>query len=258
MRITHPDRVIDASSGTTKMQLAEYYASVAEWILPQLKDRPVALVRAPDGIAGELFFQKNAGRLAIPGIVTLDKALTGQPVMIINNAKALIGAVQMSTVELHTWNATSVDLDKPDRFVLDLDPDPALPWKSMIEATQLTLTVLDELGLKAFLKTSGGKGIHLVVPLTRKQGWDEVKDFSHAIVSHMAKLLPDRFFCGVRTEKKPCRAYLHRLPAQRSGRHHYLRLRRAHPRRAAGVGADLSGGGCRAQGRQSMERAQRA
>ncbi|WP_166217015.1 DNA ligase D [Pseudomonas atagonensis] len=193
VRITHPDRVIDAVSGTTKMQLAEYYASVAEWILPQLKDRPVALVRAPDGIAGELFFQKNAEHLAIPGITTLDKDVTGQPVMLINNAEALIGAVQMSSVELHTWNATTVDLHKPDRFVLDLDPDPALPWKSMVEATALTLTVLDELGLKAFLKTSGGKGIHLVVPLTRKLGWDEVKDFSHAIVSHIAKLLPERF-----------------------------------------------------------------
>ena len=193
VRITHPDRVIDAVSGTTKMQLAEYYASVAEWILPQLNERPVALVRAPDGIAGELFFQKNAERLAIPGIETRDKELTGQPVMLINKPEALIGAVQMSTVELHTWNGTTVDLDKPDRFVLDLDPDPALPWKSMVEATALTLTVLDELGLKAFLKTSGGKGIHLVVPLTRKLGWDEVKDFSHAIVSHMAKLLPDRF-----------------------------------------------------------------
>ena len=193
VRITHPDRVIDASSGTTKMQLAEYYARVAEFILPELKDRPVALVRAPDGIAGELFFQKNAERLAIPGITTLDKDLTGQPVMMINNAEALIGAVQMSTVELHTWNATSDKLDKPDRFILDLDPDPALPWKSMVEATQLTLSVLDELGLKAFLKTSGGKGIHVVVPLTRKLGWDEVKEFSHAIVSHMAKLLPERF-----------------------------------------------------------------
>jgi bifunctional non-homologous end joining protein LigD len=193
VRITHPERVIDASSGTTKMQLAEYYASVADFILPELADRPVALVRAPDGIAGELFFQKNPERLAIPGITSLDKDLTGQPVMIINNAEALIGAVQMSTVELHTWNGTSVDLDKPDRFVLDLDPDPALPWKSMVEATQLTLSVLDELGLKAFLKTSGGKGIHIVVPITRKLGWDEVKGFSHAIVSHMAKLLPDRF-----------------------------------------------------------------
>ncbi|WP_248914215.1 DNA ligase D [Pseudomonas moorei] len=193
VRITHPDRVIDASSGTTKMQLAQYYASVAEWILPELKDRPVALVRAPDGIAGELFFQKNAERLAIPGITTLDPTLTGQPMMVINSAEALIGAVQMSMVELHTWNATSDNLDKPDRFVLDLDPDPALPWKRMVEATQLTLSILDELGLKAFLKTSGGKGIHLVVPLTRKLGWDEVKDFSHAIVSHMAKLLPERF-----------------------------------------------------------------
>ncbi|HEF4762674.1 TPA: DNA ligase D [Pseudomonas putida] len=193
VRITHPDRVIDTASGITKMQLAEYYASVAQWILPQLKERPVALVRAPDGIAGELFFQKNAERLAIPGITTLDPQLTGQPMMLINNAEALIGAVQMSTVELHTWNATSKDLDKPDRFVLDLDPDPALPWQRMIEATQLTLSVLDELGLKAFLKTSGGKGIHLVVPLTRKLGWDEVKDFSHGIVSHMANLLPERF-----------------------------------------------------------------
>ncbi|WP_334597737.1 DNA ligase D [Pseudomonas alvandae] len=193
VRITHPDRVIDASSGTTKMQLAEYYASVADFILPELADRPVALVRAPDGIAGELFFQKNPERLAIPGITSLDKDLTGQPIMIINNAEALIGAVQMSTVELHTWNGTSADLDKPDRFVLDLDPDPALPWKSMVEATQLTLSVLDELGLKAFLKTSGGKGIHIVVPITRKLGWDEVKGFSHAIVSHIAKLLPDRF-----------------------------------------------------------------
>jgi len=193
VRITHPDRVIDASSGTTKMQLAEYYANVADFILPELADRPVALVRAPDGIAGELFFQKNPERLAIPGITSLDKDLTGQPIMIINNAEALIGAVQMSTVELHTWNGTSVDLDKPDRFVLDLDPDPALPWKSMVEATQLTLSVLDELGLKAFLKTSGGKGIHIVVPITRKLGWDEVKGFSHAIVSHIAKLLPDRF-----------------------------------------------------------------
>ncbi|POF41702.1 DNA ligase D [Pseudomonas laurylsulfativorans] len=193
VRITHPDRVIDPDSGTTKLQLAQYYASVAEWILPELKDRPVALVRAPDGIGGELFFQKNAEHLAIPGITTLDKQLTGQPMMLINNAEALIGAVQMGTVELHTWNATSDNLDKPDRFVLDLDPDPALPWTRMVEATQLTLSVLDELGLKAFLKTSGGKGIHVVVPLTRKLGWDEVKDFSHAIVSHMANLLPERF-----------------------------------------------------------------
>jgi bifunctional non-homologous end joining protein LigD len=195
IRITHPERVIDATSGSTKMQLAEYYAWVSPWMLtpPHLKDRPVALVRAPEGIAGELFFQKNAERLAIPGIETMGKEYSGQPVMLINRVEALVGAVQMSTVEFHTWNATSADLERPNRFVLDLDPDPALPWKRMVEATQLTLTVLDELGLTSYLKTSGGKGIHIVAPLTPKASWDDVKEFSQAIVKHMAKLLPDRF-----------------------------------------------------------------
>ncbi|WP_263264554.1 DNA ligase D [Pseudomonas sp. RIT-PI-S] len=193
IRITHPDRVIDASSGTTKLQLAQYYAQITPWILPHLKQRPVALVRAPEGVAGELFFQKHAERLKIPGITSLGSEFSGQPVMIVDNPQALVGAVQMSTVEFHTWNATGKDGQHPDRFVLDLDPDPALPWKAMVEATQLTLTVLDELGLKTFLKTSGGKGIHIVVPLKPKDNWDSVKDFSQAIVKHLAKLLPDRF-----------------------------------------------------------------
>lgn len=195
IRITHPERVIDATSGSTKMQLAEYYAWVSQWMLtpPHLESRPVALVRAPEGIAGELFFQKNASRLAIPGIETMGKEYSGQPVMLINRVEALVGAVQMSAVEFHTWNATSADLERPNRFVLDLDPDPALPWKRMVEATQLTLTVLDELGLVSYLKTSGGKGIHIVVPLTPKASWEDVKAFSQAIVKHMAKLLPDRF-----------------------------------------------------------------
>ncbi|BBH46139.1 DNA ligase D [Pseudomonas sp. KU43P] len=192
LRLTHPDRVIDATSGITKREVAEYYAEVAPWILPQLKHRPVALVRAPEGLAGELFFQKNAGQLHIPNVLSYEKAEAGQAAMVINRADTLLGAVQMNMLELHTWNATDKDFDKPDRFVLDLDPDPALPWKAMLEATQLTLTLLDELGLKVFLKTSGGKGMHLIVPLTRRDGWDAVKDFSHAIVNYLAKLFPDR------------------------------------------------------------------
>ncbi|MGE8466723.1 MAG: DNA ligase D [Pseudomonas putida] len=192
LRLSHPDRVIDATRATTKRQVAEYYAQVSPWILPHLKNRPVALVRAPDGLGGELFFQKNAGQLHIPTMVSYDKKQAGQAAMVINRADTLLGAVQMNMLELHTWNATDKDFDKPDRFVLDLDPDPALPWKAMLEATQLTLTLLDALGLKVFLKTSGGKGIHIVVPLTRRAGWDEVKDFSHAIVNYLANLFPDR------------------------------------------------------------------
>ncbi|MCT8162452.1 MULTISPECIES: DNA ligase D [Pseudomonas] len=193
VRITHPERVIDPTSGLTKRDLAEYYAQVSPWLLPHLKDRPISLVRAPEGITGELFFQKNADRLAIPNITTVPKAEAGKAGMVINSVEALVGAVQMSTIELHSWNGTTSHLDQPDRFVLDLDPDPALPWKAMVEATQLTLVVLDALGLQSFLKTSGGKGIHIMVPLTPKASWEEVKSFSQAMVKYIAKLIPDRF-----------------------------------------------------------------
>ncbi|MNN40029.1 putative ATP-dependent DNA ligase YkoU [compost metagenome] len=99
----------------------------------------------------------------------------------------------MGAVEMHTWNASLVNLERPDRFILDLDPDPSLPWPRMIEATRLALALLDELGLVSFLKTSGGKGMHILVPLERRHDWQEVKDFAHAISKHMAKVMPKRF-----------------------------------------------------------------
>jgi bifunctional non-homologous end joining protein LigD len=178
-----------------KKQLAAYYESISEWILPFLRRRPVSLLRAPQGIEGEQFFQKHSERLAIAHIKQLDQTLDPghARLMEIDTASALIGAVQMGTIELHTWGATSDHIETPDLFVLDLDPDPALPWKAMLEAAQLTLSVLDELGLQAFVKTSGGKGLHLVVPLARRDGWETVKAFAKAIAQFMAQQLPERF-----------------------------------------------------------------
>ncbi|MBY8944793.1 DNA ligase D [Pseudomonas sp. SH10-3B] len=195
VNITHPERVIDPQSGTQKQQLAQFYEGISEWILPFLHHRPVSLLRAPEGIEGEQFFQKHAERLAIPNIKQLDPALDPghARLMEIDSTKALIGAVQMGTLELHTWGATSDKIETPDLFVLDLDPDPALPWKTMLEAAQLTLSVLDELGLDAFVKTSGGKGLHLVIPLARRDGWDTVKAFAKAIAQFMTEQLPERF-----------------------------------------------------------------
>lgn len=195
VRISHPQRLIDPSIQASKLELAEFHARYADLLLRDLRERPVSLVRGPDGIGGELFFQKHAARLKIPGIVQLDPALDpGHPPLLqIRSAEALVGAVQMGSIEFHTWNASLANLERPDRFVLDLDPDPALPWKRMLEATQLSLTLLDELGLRAFLKTSGGKGMHLLVPLERRHGWDEVKDFAQAISQHLARLMPERF-----------------------------------------------------------------
>ena len=195
VRISNAQRVIDEQSGFTKGDLAAFYAGICEQVMPQLSGRPVSLLRAPEGVGGQQFFQKHAERLAIPHIRHLDQALDPDhdPYMEVNNIKALVGAVQMGTVEFHSWGARSKDIDQPDRIILDLDPDPHLPWRSMLEATELVLALLDEMGLQSWLKTSGGKGIHIIMPLARHADWETVKAFSRAISTFMARQLPDRF-----------------------------------------------------------------
>ncbi|MGE8161564.1 DNA ligase D [Paraburkholderia sp. NPDC080076] len=194
VRISHPDRVIDKSSGARKIDLVQYYESVADWMLPHLQDRPVSLVRAPEDIGGELFFQKHSQKLSIPNVTQHPGLDPGHPALItVDTLKALVGAAQMGTVEFHTWNAVVSNIEKPDRVVFDLDPDASLGWDRMIEAAQLTRSLLEELGLKSFCKTSGGKGFHVVVPLAKQAGWDEVKDFSQAVAQHMAATLPKYF-----------------------------------------------------------------
>ncbi|MFM0201614.1 DNA ligase D [Paraburkholderia fungorum] len=194
VRVSHPDRVIDKSTGTRKIDLVQYYESVADWMLPHLRDRPVSLVRAPEDIGGELFFQKHSQKLSIPNVTQHPGLDPGHPPLItVDMLKALVGAAQMGTVEFHTWNAVVSNIEKPDRMVFDLDPDASLGWERMIEAAQLTRSLLEELGLTSFCKTSGGKGFHVVVPLAKQAGWDEVKAFSQAVAQHMATTLPKYF-----------------------------------------------------------------
>ena len=217
IRITHPDRIIDTQSGYTKLDLAEFYNAISRWILPHVQGRPVSLLRAPEGIAGEMFFQKHAERLTIPHIEHLDPSLDPghARLMEINSHQALVGAAQMGTIELHTWGATSNTIESPDRIVLDLDPDPALPWRSVIEATRLTQAVLDELGLDSYLKTSGGKGIHIVVPLAREYVWEYVKEFSKALSQFMAKQIPDRFVAKMGPQNRIGKIFIDYLRNQR-------------------------------------------
>ncbi|MDP2127756.1 MAG: DNA ligase D [Pseudohongiella sp.] len=193
--ISNPERVIDEKSGTQKIDLAAFYESIADWLLPHLKSRPVSLLRAPQGVSGEVFFQKHAENLSIPDVRHLDPSLDPghDSLLEITSVKALIGSVQMGTIEFHTWGATKEHIEKPDRITLDLDPDPELPWQKMIEATQLLCSVLDELGLQYYLKTSGGKGMHIIIPVARHLSWDAAKQFAKGISQFMAKQLPDRF-----------------------------------------------------------------
>jgi bifunctional non-homologous end joining protein LigD len=194
-RISNPERVIDPSTGLKKLDLVRYYESVADWILPHLRGRPVSLVRGPSGIDGELFFQKHGDTLAIPGITELDPGLwpDHDALLEIANAQALVGAAQMNVIELHTWNSTVAHIDAPDRVVFDLDPGEGVGWPQLQEAALLTRTLLEGLGLESWLKTSGGKGLHLVVPLAPRLGYDAVNGFARAAVEHLARTIPQRF-----------------------------------------------------------------
>ncbi|XYJ08900.1 DNA ligase D [Telluria sp. B2] len=195
MKVTHGERVIDAKTGTTKLDLIRYYALVGELMMEHLKGRPVSLVRAPAGVGGELFFQKHADVSKMPGVKHMDESLDpGHPPMLtIASVEGILSAAQWNVVEIHTQNATGKAYDKPDRMVFDLDPGEGVEWHTVQEAAQLMHAFLDELGLPNFLKTSGGKGLHVVVPIKGGRDWDTVKAFSQAIVKHLASTLPERF-----------------------------------------------------------------
>lgn len=195
VKITNPDRVIDPSTGFTKIDLIRYYSLVAPLMLEHLKGRPVSLVRAPDGISGQLFFQKHWEKENMPGVEQLDPDLDPdhQPLLEIETAEGLLAAAQMNVIEFHTWNATKDAIGKPDRMTFDLDPGEGVEWPLIQEAAHLVNVFLKELGLKSFLKTSGGKGLHVVVPIRRLRDWDTVKGFSQAVVQHLAATIPTRF-----------------------------------------------------------------
>ena len=195
VQVSHGDRVIDPGSGLTKLDLVRYYESVAEWILPHLAGRPTSLVRAPSGIEGSQFFQKHDDKLSIPGLRELDAALwpAHPPLLEVPDAQALAAAAQMNVVEFHTWNSKAKAIDRPDRMIFDLDPGEGTPWQHVQDAALLVRSMLSQIGLQCWLKTSGGKGLHVVVPLTPKLDYDTVKDFSQAVVQHLAKTIPQRF-----------------------------------------------------------------
>ena len=196
LKVTHPERVIDPSTGITKLDLVRYYALVGDLMLEHLKsDRPVALVRAPAGMGKQLFFQKHAEIEKLPGIRQLDPRLDPghAPLLAVASTRGLLSAAQWNVVEFHSMNALAASFERPDRLVFDLDPGEGVRWRQMQEAAELVHAFLGQLGLPAFLKTSGGKGLHVVVPIKRLHSWVNAKGFAQAIVQHLARTIPDRF-----------------------------------------------------------------
>ena len=193
LKVTHGDRIIDPSTGLTKLDMVRYYAQVAHWALPHLKGRPAYIKRAPLGIAKPMVFQQHPeNQRGLRG--TDPKLWPGHdPAIAFESAEDIVAAAQLGMIELHTWNSTDRAIRQPDRMIFDLDPGENVPWPQVQEAALLMRTLLQELGLQSWLKTTGGKGLHLFVPLAPDQPYEVVKDFSEAVVQHMARTIPQRF-----------------------------------------------------------------
>ncbi len=191
--LTHPDR--ELWPGITKQQLAEYWYTIARHALPGLAHRPLAIVRCPEGIGGEHFFQKHGH--SMPSAIRTGEA-GGQPFLAIDDADGLIAMAQMSAIELHAWGATEADPLHPDQIVFDLDPGDDVPFSDVVTAAIDVRDQLQRLRLESFCRTSGGKGLHVVVPLEPAAHWDEVKPFSRAFAETLSQQQPDRYLSTVK------------------------------------------------------------
>lgn len=195
VKLTNPDRVLFPESGITKQGLADYYAGVAAWLLPHVVDRPLALVRCPEGRQGACFFQKRPPQGLSKAVrrVSLKIKHEAAEHLVVDDLEGVLALVQFGALELHVWGARVDDLDQPDRIIFDLDPDEALPWKSVVEAAELLRSLLDELGWRTFVKTTGGKGLHVAAPIARRHPWPLVKAMAKAVAELFASAAPDRY-----------------------------------------------------------------
>lgn len=195
IRVTNPDRVLYADQGLTKREIIGYYARVAERMLPLVEKRPLTLVRCPRGQEEDCFFQKIANESVPDAVkrVEIKEKQGRKPYVYVDSLESLLSLVQIGVLEIHTWGARIDKLERPDLMVLDVDPGPSVEWPRIAETASVLRERLDMLGLQSFLKSTGGKGLHVVVPLVRRSSWDEVKDFAHALADELVRASPENY-----------------------------------------------------------------
>jgi bifunctional non-homologous end joining protein LigD len=219
IRLTHPDKILDTESKLTKQQLADYYWQIADHMLPQIANRPLSIVRCPEGSTKPCFFQKHTSPILPPGIETINIAdkKTGkpEPYITLSTREALAGLAQMGVLELHPWGATNNDLEHPDRIIIDLDPDESIPWSTLAAAAKETRALLKKLGLVSFLKSTGGKGLHVVVPITPDHDWAAIKQFAHAIALKLEKQNPELYLTKMSKAARKDRIFVDYLRNER-------------------------------------------
>lgn len=202
--ITHPDRIISETGHITKGEVAEYYAAVAPLMLPRIVRRPLSLLRCPSGIDGKCFYQRNPGKGLGPDVRPFEFSHKGKKYeyLYIENEKGLLELIQMGAIEIHPWGATIDAIDYPDRLIFDLDPAPDVPFAGLKLAAQDLRYRLKDKGLESVLKCTGGKGLHVTVPLAGKDKWAVVKSFAASVAQEMAAAAPQTYIATMSKAKR--------------------------------------------------------
>jgi bifunctional non-homologous end joining protein LigD len=213
VRISHPDRVIYPELGISKIQLARYYEDIADWIVPHVAGRPLTLVHCPAGLASPCIYLKHAkawGPSALRRVKIQEKTKVGE-YLVADSIEAVVSLAQMGIVEIHTWNSTMENIERPNRIVWDLDPGPAVTWKQVVQAAGVVRDVLKTLGLKSWVKTTGGRGLHVVVPIAAEREVLECLEFSRDVSEAIVNTAPRLYtttFAKVGRERKILIDYL--------------------------------------------------
>jgi len=210
IRITNPTRIIYPALEFTKADLARYYAEVSDWMLPHVANRPLTLVRCPDGVEKECFYQRHLGMGASPGDLKVFDRLRSSKgkYLYLDSARGILSAVQNGAIEFHTWGASVPDPKRADRITMDLDPAPDVGWARLVQATELMRTLLEKLGLKCFLKTTGGKGLHVVAPIEPELEWPKVKEFTRLAAEFLVRAEPKLFTSKIAKDERTGKVFV--------------------------------------------------
>lgn len=210
VKLSHPDKVLFPEAKLTKLALARYYESVAEWILPHVERRPLSLFRCPDGWNNQCFYQKHADQSVHASVkrVAVPEGGATATYFSADSLQALVGLVQWGVIELHPWGSRTPHPEKPDRLIFDFDPADDLSWPNLVKAVEELRALLQQLGLEGFLKTTGGKGLHVIVPIQPTLTWEQAKVFTKAVADLFARTFPDRFVATVSKAKRTGRTFI--------------------------------------------------
>ncbi len=209
LHMTNPDRVLFPEQNLTKRDLALYYVQVADRMLPFVRDRVLTLLRCPEGQGKPCFYQKHP-RVEVLGVVPVPVVEKGKTVsyMAVTSAEGIVSLVQMGVLEVHVWGCRRDLVNRPDQLVFDLDPGPGVPWADTVAAALEVRALLGALGLESFARTTGGKGLHLVVPIARRYGWEDVKTFCNAVALHLTRVRPDRYVANMAKRHRAGRVFV--------------------------------------------------